>query len=308
MRRCIIAWIIQPVCAAARMTSSTHSMRVKIGGPTCGSQLVKFNWRRPRTNKLFVCEERTVRFPTDSQTTPFFAALEIMNGHRFWRGLKLRLSLRNLDTTWPSGAGNWNCKRARRKSTAFCRCSRSSRCRRETCQNEHSQFTQTASGRNGRHCHAGAAVHHAPLYHRQHPLVVQPGAGVETSGTTPDQAAGRPECNQPPCHHQHPDGCSAGAIANRSRMISSSDRIILIRKSLNIFVCGLIGLVPVIGFIPALFAIVGAVRVSARFRREWNPASAYLSAGVTMALLGTGITALAGLIAVLNLVPPFASD
>jgi hypothetical protein len=91
-------------------------------------------------------------------------------------------------------------------------------------------------------------------------------------------------------------------------MISSSDRIILIRKSLNIFVCGLIGLVPVIGFIPALFAIVGAVRVSARFRREWNPASAYLSAGVTMALLGTGITALAGLIAVLNLVPPFASD
>lgn len=91
-------------------------------------------------------------------------------------------------------------------------------------------------------------------------------------------------------------------------MISPSERIILIRKSLNIFVCGLIGLTPVIGFIPALFAIVGAVRVRARFRREWNPASAYLSAGVAMALLGTGITALAGLIAVFNLIPPFAGD
>jgi ABC-type phosphate transport system permease subunit len=91
-------------------------------------------------------------------------------------------------------------------------------------------------------------------------------------------------------------------------MISPSDRIILIRKSLNIFVCGIVGIVPVIGVIPAIFAIVGAVRVGARFRREWNPASAYLHVGVVMALLGTGITALAGLIAVLNLVPPFAGD
>jgi len=91
-------------------------------------------------------------------------------------------------------------------------------------------------------------------------------------------------------------------------MTSPADRIILIRKSLNIFVCGMFGIVPIIGFIPALFAIVGAVRLSARFRREWNPADAYLRVGVTLALLGTGITILAGLIAVLNLIPPFGGN
>jgi hypothetical protein len=91
-------------------------------------------------------------------------------------------------------------------------------------------------------------------------------------------------------------------------MISPSDRIILIRKSLNIFICGMLGILPVIGFVPALFAIVGAVRVSSRFRREWNPAAAYLHLGVAMALLGTGITALGGLIAVLGLIPSFAGD
>ena len=89
-------------------------------------------------------------------------------------------------------------------------------------------------------------------------------------------------------------------------MITPSDRIILIRDSLNIFVCGMIGFLPVIGFIPAMFAIVRAVRLSARFRSEWNPAAVYLRVGVVMALLGSGITALGGLVAVLNLIPPFA--
>ena len=91
-------------------------------------------------------------------------------------------------------------------------------------------------------------------------------------------------------------------------MTSPSDRIVLIRKSQTIFVCGLMGLVPIVGFIPAILAIGHAVRLNARLRREWNRASEYVRAGVATAVLGAGISVLAGLIALLNLIPPFVKD
>ena len=91
-------------------------------------------------------------------------------------------------------------------------------------------------------------------------------------------------------------------------MISPADRIQLIHRSLNIFYCGLGALIPIIGFILAIAAIVRAVRLHARFGREWNPAAGYVTAGVTLALLSLGISAVGGLIAVLNLIPPFGPN
>lgn len=90
-------------------------------------------------------------------------------------------------------------------------------------------------------------------------------------------------------------------------MIPPADRIQLVRRSLNIFFCGLGGLIPIIGFIPAVVAVVRAVRLHARFRSEWNPAATYVTVGVTLALLGLGISAIGGLIVVLNLIPPFGN-
>ena len=69
-------------------------------------------------------------------------------------------------------------------------------------------------------------------------------------------------------------------------------RILVIRKSLIAFVCGLIGFLPIIGIIPAVYALScwGTIRI--RYPDEWNPASAYLSWGVRLAVLGFLSTAL----------------
>ena len=64
------------------------------------------------------------------------------------------------------------------------------------------------------------------------------------------------------------------------------DRITVIHNSLVVFVCGLIGLLPVLGSLPALYALVLWRKVRVRYRDEWNPASAYLDVGVALALLG----------------------
>ncbi len=69
-------------------------------------------------------------------------------------------------------------------------------------------------------------------------------------------------------------------------------RIFVIRKSLTAFVCGLIGFLPIIGIVPGLYAVScwGSIRI--RYPDEWNPASAYLSWGVRLAVLGFLSTAL----------------
>ena len=65
------------------------------------------------------------------------------------------------------------------------------------------------------------------------------------------------------------------------------DRITAIRQSLTGFVCGIIGFVPVIGFLPGLYAIICWSRVRRRYRDPWNPASGYLMVGGVLGLLGT---------------------
>jgi hypothetical protein len=68
-------------------------------------------------------------------------------------------------------------------------------------------------------------------------------------------------------------------------------RIIVIQLSLRAFVCGIIGVLPIIGLVPALYALSCWARIRLRYRDEWNPASSYLSWGSTLAVLGLGLTA-----------------
>ena len=64
------------------------------------------------------------------------------------------------------------------------------------------------------------------------------------------------------------------------------NRIKVIKKSLMIYVCGIISLVPILGLLPAACALFAWAMVSSRYRNEWNPAAAYLSWGARFAVLG----------------------
>ena len=63
-------------------------------------------------------------------------------------------------------------------------------------------------------------------------------------------------------------------------------RILVIRKSLTAFVCGLIGFLPVIGLVPGIYALVCWARIRIRYPNEWNPADAYLNWGARLSVLG----------------------
>jgi hypothetical protein len=69
-------------------------------------------------------------------------------------------------------------------------------------------------------------------------------------------------------------------------------RIAAIRASLRTFICGVVGVVPVIGFLPAIYALACFIRIRARYGDEWNPASNYLVCGVALALLGLTVSGL----------------
>jgi hypothetical protein len=69
-------------------------------------------------------------------------------------------------------------------------------------------------------------------------------------------------------------------------------RIIVIRTSLTAFACGLFGFLPVIGIVPGLYALLCWRRIRTRYPEEWNPAAAYLTWGVRLAVLGLGASAL----------------
>jgi hypothetical protein len=67
---------------------------------------------------------------------------------------------------------------------------------------------------------------------------------------------------------------------------------VIIDKSIQAFVCGLIGILPIIGLIPGIYAINCWVHVRRNYRDEWNPASLYLSWGARLATLGVLISLL----------------
>ncbi len=63
-------------------------------------------------------------------------------------------------------------------------------------------------------------------------------------------------------------------------------RAAVIRASLEVWVCGIFGVLPVLGLVPGLYAIVRWLRVRAAHRDQWNPAAAYLNGGAALALIG----------------------
>ena len=64
------------------------------------------------------------------------------------------------------------------------------------------------------------------------------------------------------------------------------NRVTAINQSLLAFFVGLLGLIPVIGFLPSLWVLLRWSRVRTHFGGQWNPAGVYLKAGLILALLG----------------------
>jgi hypothetical protein len=59
-----------------------------------------------------------------------------------------------------------------------------------------------------------------------------------------------------------------------------------IKISLRAFAWGILGFVPLIGLLPGLYVLSCHSRVRREFGKEWNPAAAYLTAGVVLSYLG----------------------
>ena len=78
-----------------------------------------------------------------------------------------------------------------------------------------------------------------------------------------------------------------------------------IRKSLAAFVWGIVGVLPVIGLIPAVCALGHWWAVRSGYRNQWNPASTYLMAGGALAFLGLLSTVFLGAVLAVALVSQF---
>ena len=69
-------------------------------------------------------------------------------------------------------------------------------------------------------------------------------------------------------------------------VLSSGERIAAIKMSLQVWVLGIFGFLPIIGFPPGIVALIYYFRVRSRYRGEWNPAAAYVTAGGILAAIG----------------------
>ena len=67
---------------------------------------------------------------------------------------------------------------------------------------------------------------------------------------------------------------------------ASLAKIKMLERSLQCFVCGLIGLLPVIGFPLSLLALISYRRVCVGQRGMWNAAKRYLVWGFILAAVG----------------------
>lgn len=71
------------------------------------------------------------------------------------------------------------------------------------------------------------------------------------------------------------------------------NRIEITNKSLQCFVLGAVGLVPVLGIPAGILAVIRFCQVTFRRGDEWNPAQRYLVWGFILGLLSLLISALA---------------
>lgn len=66
-----------------------------------------------------------------------------------------------------------------------------------------------------------------------------------------------------------------------------TERAEAIHRSVSCFIHGLLGLlIPVLGLVPAVSALVSWRIVARRYRGQWNPAHHYLQAGGIFGMLG----------------------
>jgi hypothetical protein len=66
-----------------------------------------------------------------------------------------------------------------------------------------------------------------------------------------------------------------------------TERAQAIESSISCLIHGVAGMVlPVLGLVPAVSALVSWITVSRRYRGQWNPAGHYLKAGGILGVLG----------------------
>jgi hypothetical protein len=69
-------------------------------------------------------------------------------------------------------------------------------------------------------------------------------------------------------------------------LLSPRERIAAVKMSLQAWVLGMFGFLPILGLPPGILALIYYFRVRSRYRGEWNPAAAYLTAGGILAAVG----------------------
>jgi len=69
-------------------------------------------------------------------------------------------------------------------------------------------------------------------------------------------------------------------------------RTLVSRLSLTAFILGMMGLLPLVGILPSLFALGVWGRIRTRHGDEWNPAADYLDWGLRLAVIGLAASTL----------------
>ena len=67
------------------------------------------------------------------------------------------------------------------------------------------------------------------------------------------------------------------------------DRITAIKESLATYVCGVLSFFPLVGVIPAIYALANWRYVRNNCRIDWNPADHYLSWGAIFAIINLAL-------------------
>jgi len=68
------------------------------------------------------------------------------------------------------------------------------------------------------------------------------------------------------------------------------DKVLVIERSLRCFVAGCLSVIPLLGVIPAIVAIVLGHLVREEAKGHWNPARLHLLCGTVLAWVGLGVT------------------
>jgi len=85
-------------------------------------------------------------------------------------------------------------------------------------------------------------------------------------------------------------------------------KIQMLRSSLECFICGLLGLLPLIGFPFAVVALVISGKVRVRQKNFWNAAELYWIAGIMCGSLGILLWGVVWIIIIFHALNPNSSD